>query len=177
MMSILQDQSNEMIRNSLISLLGSSLCPGCRLTNGTITDESLRCEEGVDQAVFRARLIGSNKYSASGLVNLLQMWIEGGGATLGVNTISYPIDSSCPTPLDSPADPDCPSTVVMTTTTVSSSATTTPPPSIDSLGSRGTISRGEIAGLAIGVLIATLLVVFIALVVVLILRSFKGTIG
>ena len=174
MMSILQDQSNEMIRNSLISLLGSSLCPGCRLTNGTITDESLRCEEGVDQAVFRARLIGNNYYSASGLVNLLQMWVEGGGATLAVNTVSYPIDSSCPTPLDSPTDPGCPSTVVMTTTT---GATTTPPPSIDSLGSRGTISRGEIGGLAIGVLIATLLVVFIALVVVLILRSFKGTIG
>ena len=117
---VLQERSNErisLIRDTLITQLNSSLCPSCRLSSRTIVDEELSCRDHVNQVVFRARIIGSSQYSANGLVDLLQSWVEGGAASISLNSVRYHIDPSCSTSLDSPDAPDC--AVVTTTTTTS----------------------------------------------------------
>lgn len=180
-------ENTEAVRTSLIKQLNSSLCASCTLTNRTVTDATLRCHVTENRAIFRARIIGSDVYSASGLVDLLQSWVRVGTASVNVGSLSYSVDPHCSVVLDSPFGPDCtsmqPTTAATTpersydTTTTSSSSEATSSVSVNNLGQRQSISSGAVGGLVVGLVIMLLLVMFIVLLAILLYRSFRGTVG
>lgn len=173
--------------------LNSSLCAGCLLSNRTIRDAELSCRHDfVDQIVFRARITGNGRYSATGLVDLLQSWAESGSASVVINSVRYHIDPTCSVSLDSLQATDCAVVVTTTTTTApttsmpikqstmqrtAASSSTTAAPSVNKLGSQRSISGAEIGGLIIGVIIALLLLLFVILLAALLYRNFVGTKG
>ena len=101
-------------------------------------------------------MVGTNTYSAPGLVSLMQSWVDSGRASIMVRSSRLTLDPTCDTNLDSLYDTDC-------------LYSPTKPPTAAPFNRHG-VSAGEIAGILIGVVIILLL---IALVVVIILKKWR----
>ena len=178
------------IRTALIAYLNSQC--SCNLTSSHVMNEELSCRRGLqDQISYRARILGTNTYSASGLAQLLQLWVETGTASIRVGVSRLEADSSCPVFLDNLNAPDClpPGTTPQTHTTPQTSTTpqtrtttqtrttpqtrpTTTVPVVDR--AVGEVSGGEIGGIIVGVLIAVLLLVLAVLLAVHIWRNWNS---
>ena len=158
----------------------------CALTPTHVTDEVLSCRaEAVHQTVYRGRILGSDSYSATGLVSLLQSWVQGGAAALTIDAARLQLDTTCDATLDNGDSPACPpplpvasstppspSGCLTQTVTVYNTVLASP----DSVASESTpqsglLSGGEIGGLIIGVIVALLLLVFIALLLVVLVKA------
>ena len=148
------------IRTALLAYLNSQCL--CNLNSSYVTNEELSCRQGLqDQISYRARIFGTNTYSAGGLVQLLQAWVGTGTASIRVGVSRLEADPSCPVFLDNLNAPDCLPTPHTST-----------PPTVDTIV--GGISGGEIGGIIVGLLIAVLLVVLAVLLVVHIWRSWNS---
>ena len=104
-------------------------------------------------------------YSASGLVSLMQSWVESDTASVMVDSTRFHLDPTCYTVLDSPFGIDCikdqaPVTKLPPHTTLTPSVK--PPTSAPVSGS---ISAGEIGGIAVGVGIVLLLIILIVVII------------
>ena len=122
--------------------------------------------------VYRGRILGSDSYSATGLVSLLQSWVQGGAAALTIDAARLQLDTTCDATLDNGDSPDCPTAVLPTP---SSPPVVCPPYFTDQTstvtGERAAaLSGGEIGGLIVGIVIALLLLVFIALLLVVLVK-------
>ena len=159
----------------------------CALTPAHITDEVLSCRaEAVHQTVYRGRILGSDSYSATGLVSLLQSWVQGGAATLTIDAARLQLDTTCDATLDNGDSPACPppspaasstppspTSVCLTQTVTVYYTVLASPDSVasESTPQSGLLSGGEIGGLIIGVIVALLLLVFIALLLVVLVKA------
>ena len=85
------------------------LCPTCGLTAANIKDNEFSCRGGLTkQIVYRARIVGTDVYSAPGLVSLLQSWVGSGRASIMVQSSRLQLDPTCDAYLDTLQAPDCP---------------------------------------------------------------------
>lgn len=176
-----------MIRNSIIQALVGKLCSSCGVP--AIDDDTLWCNRTVtDQAVYRARLTGTDNTSANNFISLLTAWVLSNTASVAVGRKLNEIDPTCLTSLESPNSPGCYIQDLTTTsppltlpTTVPTPPSTVPSASIPASSGdikvatesqRNSVSKAEIGGLVIGSFIIVLLVVFVVLLIVLLLRSF-----
>ena len=165
------------------------LCPTCRLTVANIKDDEFSCRGGLTNfIVYRARMVGTDVYSAPGLVSLMQSWVGSDRASIAIQSSSrLHLDASCPTSLDTLRSPDCPfiSRPPVTTTVGAPETkpttkkpeekitTVKPPPSEERTGLSASARAGEIGGIFIGVLVVLLLVVVIVLLSVILLKRWK----
>ena len=152
------------------------LCPTCGLTVANIKDDEFSCRGGLTkQIVYRARIVGTDVYSAPGLVSLMQSWVGSGRASIMVQSSRLHLDSTCATSLDTLKSPDCEGGGDFTPKppTDSSGKPITAPQS----GSSGGASVGEIGGIAVGVLVAALLAILIVLIVVVIMWKMKSKVS
>ena len=151
------------LRLSLINTL-NILCH-CGLTESYISDEELSCRGNLqNQIVYRGRVRGSEQYSSSDLVDLMQSWVDTGHASLMVGISRLEADPTCPVFLDNINSPDCSPPAIPPT----SSLKPTPQPKVNTEDGED-MSAGELGGIIIGVLIVILLVL-IVLVIALILK-------
>ena len=152
------------------------LCPTCGLTVANIKDNEFSCRGGLTkQIVYRARIVGTDVYSAPGLVSLMQSWVGSGRASIMVQSSRLHLDSACATSLDTLKSPDC-----------KGRGDSTPKPPTDSFGkpitapqsgSSGGASLGEIGGIAVGGVIIFLLAILIVLIVVVIMWKMKSKVS
>ena len=108
-------------------------------------------------------------YSAPDLVSLMQSWVESDKGSVMIQSSRLHLDPTCYTKLDSLFANDCISPVTSTTlpykpTTAASVKPPTPAPV------NGSVSAGEIGGIAVGVVIVLLLII---LIVVIILKKWR----
>ena len=101
-------------------------------------------------------MVGTDTYSATGLVSLMQSWVGSGKASIMVQSSRLNLDPTCDTNLDSLYDTDCLYSPIK-------------PPTAAPFNSHG-VSGGEIAGIVVGLVIILLLV---TLVVVIILKKWR----
>lgn len=178
------------------------LCPTCRLTVDNIKNDEFSCRGRLANSnfiVYRARIVGTDVYSAPALVSLMQSWVGTSSASISIQLSSrLHLDASCPTSLDTLRSPDCPLvSLPPITTTVGSPETkplTTKPPTKpptskkpeevttvavksrpreEKTGLSESARAGEIGGIFIGVLIVLLLAVVIVLLTVVIIKRWK----
>ena len=118
-------------------------------------------------------MVGTDTYSAPGLVSLMQSWVGSGRASIMVQSSRLHLDPTCGTSLDTLKAPDCEFLPPHLTTNPTNSPTnpTTGSPSINSLSgnSGGGVSVGEIGVLAVGGVIIILLAILIVLIAVVIM--------
>ena len=157
----------ESVRNGLADEL-VHLCPTCGLTTANIKDDEFSCRGGLtDYIVYRARIVGTDTYSAPGLVSLMQSWVDSGRASIMVQSSRLHLDPTCDASLDTLKAPDCESPGEESSTTTESSAEA-------AAAKTSGASVGEIGGIAVGVLIAVLLIILIVLVVLVIMWKMKS---
>ena len=167
---MLQDDSSaylQKIQTSVLSVINENLCPACDLGDNNIRDGVVSCHQTKsDQLniVYRARMIGTESYSATDLVQLLAKWTATGQASFLVDSIQLRVNSQCETNLDRLSAPDCELQEVPTTMN---------PILITALQKQDSLSGGEIGGLVIGVIIAVLLLLFIILLVMVLVRNHR----
>ena len=96
------------IHTSLLTYLNSQC--SCDLTNSSyIRNEELSCRQNLrNQISYRARIIGTDSYSANALSDLLQAWVATGMASVTVGVSRLEVDRSCLVFLDNLNAPDCP---------------------------------------------------------------------
>ena len=124
-------------------------------------------------------MVGTDTYSAPGLVSLMQSWVGSGRASIMVQSSRLHLDPTCGTSLDTLKAPDCeflPPHLTTNPTNSPTNPTTNPAtgsPRIDSQSGNGA-SVGEIGGLAVGGVIVVLLAVLIVLIAVVIMWKMKS---
>jgi hypothetical protein len=154
------------------------LCPTCRLSDANIKDDEFSCRGGLtDFIVYRARIVGTDTYSAPGLVSLMQSWVGSNSASIAIQSSSrLHLDASCPTSLDTLRSPDCPFVSRPPITTTIGSPETKPVSKKPEGGAepaseeRSGLRAGEIGGIFIGALIVLFLAVVIVLLLVVLLK-------
>ena len=152
-----------MFENGLVSEL-NRLC-SCGLTVANLKDSVFSCDNGLtQQAVYRARILGTENYSSRDIISLIQSWIEKGSASINVGNFRFQFDPSCPSSLDSPISPDCIGQPIVRTTA----------PGVVSSPASNMATAGEIGMIVVGLLIALLLIGLITLIVYLILKKRKS---
>ena len=165
------------------------ICPTCQLTVANIKDDEFSCRGRLTNfIVYRARIVGTDVYSASGLVSLMQSWVGTGRASIAIQSSSrLHLDASCPTSLDTLRSPDCPLAVPPPTTTTlgerpetkpiktepKGTTTEKPQPSGANSGVSESAGAGEIGGIFVGVVIVVLLAVVAVLLLLVLLRKWK----
>ena len=166
----------------------AQVCSTCGLTTANIRNDEFSCRGGLtNQIIYRAMIIGTAVYSASGLVSLIQSWVASGTASIIVLSLRLHLDRDCSTPLDTLNDPDCSSETEITTTTDASMTTTkkvtTSKPEAETKGHSvkpivaESVGAGEISGLSVGAIIVILLLMLILLITIIVLRKFKSNTG
>ena len=131
-------------------------------------------------------MVGTDVYSAPGLVSLMQSWVGSGRASIAIQSSSrLHLDATCPTSLDTLRSPDCPFVSPPITTTISApetnptkkkpAGTTTvkPLPSEPRTGLSASARAGEIGGIFVGLVIVLLLAVVIVLLSIILLKRWK----
>ena len=142
-----------------IALQMAHLCPTCGVTIANIKDDEFSCRHGlITQIVYRARIVGTETYSAPGLVSIIQTWVASNISSIMVQSSRLHLDPSCSTKLDSLFATDC------------SHSTGPISPPTASPHALGHINEGEIGGITVGAVIILLLVV---LIVVIILKKWR----
>ena len=137
------------------------LCPTCGLTIANIKDDKFSCHGGLTkQIIYRARIVGTDVYSAPGLVSLMQSWVGGGRASVMVQSSRLQLDPTCDASLDTLQSPDCP---------VGEWSMLTSPPSLERFTepSGSASEAGVIAGSISAVIIVILAVLSALLILVL----------
>ena len=180
------------MKDHVISEL-SRLC-NCDISYKNIQDDAFGCGQLDHLITYRGRLLGSDDYSALGLVELMEFWVNSEQAFLTVDSFRMRVDPTCSTRLDTVNAPDCPlgdditttpttpaprttitpttpaprTTITPTTSAPTKSFGTTIPPKIE-VESSSAIRSGEIGGIAIGVIIVILLVALLLVIAAIIL--------
>ena len=178
----MQDLTEESSKDNLINVRSGlaqeldHLCPTCGFTVANIKDDEFSCRGGLTkQIVYRARIMGTDVYSATGLVSLMQSWVGSGRASIMVQSSRLHLDSTCSASLDTLKAPDCqggeekPTTSVPTTPSEPTKPTVSP-----SAAAASGSSVGEIGGVAVGAVIIVLLAILIVLVVVVMMRKWRA---
>ena len=103
------DSSKDNVRKGLAQEL-AQLCTTCHgLTAANIKDDKFSCRGGLTNfIVYRARIVGTDTYSAPGLVSLMQSWVGSGRASVIVQSSHLHLDQTCDAYLDTLQSPDCP---------------------------------------------------------------------
>lgn len=115
--------------------------------------------------------MGTDTYSAPRLVTLMQSWIAGGAASLGIASSRIHLDPTCNTSLDTLKSPDCP--VGRTGPATRGPLNKPTGSSSPNIRVSGVASVGEIGGIAVGVVIIALLAVIVVFIVVLMIRKWR----
>ena len=129
--------------------------------------------------------MGTEVYSATGLVSLIQSWVGTGKASITVQSSRLHLDPTCPSTLDTLRSPDCP---IITPPTPATTTRGKPLPKTTEEDKPEPVSKpddqgraevntaargGEIGGIFIGSLIVILLGVLTVLLVVVIMKKWK----
>lgn len=112
-------------------------------------------------------MVGTEVYSAPGLVSLMQSWVESDTGSVMIQSSRLHLDPTCYTKLDTLFANDCVTPVTPVTTPPYITASVKPPTAAPVNSS---ISAGEIGGIAVGVVIVLLLII---LIVVIILKKWR----
>jgi len=151
------------------------LCSTCGLTTANVKDDEFSCRGGLTkQIVYRARIVGTDTYSAPRLVSLMQSWVGTGRASIMVQSSRLHLDPTCGTSLDTLKAPDCEVLFPMgPTDRIDKPTVTIKPQSRQSSSSSGP-NVGEIGGIAVGGVIVILLIILIVLIAVVIMYKMKS---
>ena len=161
------------------------LCPTCGLTPANIKEDEFSCRGGLTkQIVYRGRIVGTEVYSATGLISLIQSWVASGRASLMIQSSRLHVDPTCLASLDSLRSSDCPitsqpittagSAPVTKTTQEGKPETSTNKPDKQPIPGLSAAARGgEIGGIFVGSLIVILLTVLIVLLALVMLKKWK----
>ena len=160
------------IRKAIIQELDNHVCPSCGLTISNIRNDEFSCHGGLkNRIVYRAMIIGTDTYSATDLVSLIQSWITSGSASITVFSSRLRFDKDCTAFLDTLNDPDCPFNA-------EPQQTATAPKSTESVNMAPTASShhvraAEIGGLLIGAIIIILLAVLVLVIIIVAMKKYK----
>ena len=186
-----QDSSDASNKDNLVNVRNGTaaelahICGNCGVTAANIKDDEFSCRGGLTkQIVYRARLVGTDVYSAPGLVSLMQSWVGTGRASVRFQSSRLHLDPTCSSSLDTLKSPDCElgggtRTERPPKPTDFSKPTISDRPQAASQGAvqQGGASAGEIGGIVVGGIIAALLVVLIVLLVVVIAWKLKSKVS
>ena len=141
------------LQQFLASILNSQ-CK-CGVTPSHISEGEFSCRRGSDDSInYRARIKGTSSRSASDLVALIQSWVQGGQASVRVQSARYEVDNSCNAFLDNIHALDC--------------GTSKQSPS-QIAGGDDSVDGAQVGGIILGAFIAgvllALLVVFIVAII------------
>ena len=129
-------------------------------------------------------IIGTDVYSAPGLVSLIESWVASGTASINVLSLRLHLDRDCSTTLDTLNDPDCSSeietaTITDTSMTATKEVTTTKPEATTKGSSAKpivaeSVRAGEISGFSVGAIIVIVLVLLILVITSISIKKFKS---
>jgi hypothetical protein len=117
-------------------------------------------------------ITGTDAYSATNLVSLIQSWVASGSASIIVFSSRLRLDQDCTAFLDSLNEPDCPFNV-------EPQQTATAPKPTESINVAPTASShhqvraAEIGGFVIGAIVIILLAVLILVIVIVAVKKYK----
>ena len=155
------------------------MCPSCSLSTANILDDELSCRGGLThQIIYRAMIMGTNSYSPTDLVSLIQSWVSTGYASIIVETSRLFPDKDCNTILDTLRDPHCPPQLPSTTSSMTPPKTTTPPstvttteePSVDNNVVESPLNARDIGDMLVTLIIAVLIAVLVVVLAVTIIK-------
>ena len=154
------------VRNGLAEEL-EHLCPTCDLSIANIKDDEFSCRGGLTkQIIYRARIVGTDTYSAPGLVSLMQSWVGSGMASIMVQSSRLHLDPTCDASLDTLKAPDCKVVFFVEPTDPTQKPSILSP--VTGQSGSGGASVGTIGGIVVGgvtaVLLGILIIVLIAVV-------------
>lgn len=176
------EEKRELVKDQLIFEL-SRLC-NCDISSQNIQADAFGCGQLDHLIIYRGRILGSNGYSALGLVGLMQSWINTEQAFLTVDSFRMRVDPTCTTRLDTINAPDCPlgdttDTVTIPTTSAPATPTTSAPTPAEpktldpepktKVESSSSMRSGEIGGIAIGAMIVILLLALLLVIAAIVL--------
>ena len=184
MCQFIQDSTDARNKDNLVSVRNGTveelahICGNCGVTAANVRDDEFSCRRGLTkQIVYRARIVGTDVYSAPGLVSLMKSWVDTGRASIRFQSSRLHLDPACNPSLDSLKSPDC--------ELGERRQTELPPKPTDSAhtqavskgAAQGGASPGEIGGIVVGGVIAALLVVLIVLLIVVIAWKLKSKVS
>ncbi len=117
-------------------------------------------------------IVGTDTYSAPGLVSLMQSWVGSGRASIMVQSSRLHLDPTCGSSLDTLKSPDC--EVVPRPPGRTNPTTASPNLEPQAAQKSGGASVGEIGGIAVGAIVAILLVVLIVFIAVIVMMKMKS---
>ena len=141
----------------------AQLCPGCGPNVANIKDDEFSCHGGLTkQIIYRARMVGTDTYSAPGLVSLMQSWVGSGRASIMVQSSRLHLDPTCGTSLDTLQSSVCPlgEQPLLTSPSIGFTQMTSSPGS----DSESAAQAGAIAG-SISAVVVVILAIFSALLI------------
>ena len=172
-------------RSAIVKEITAQVCSTCGLTTANIRNDEFSCRGGLtNQIVYRAMIIGTEVYSAAGLVSLIESWVASGTASVSVLSLRLHLNRDCSTPLDSLNDPVC--TVETEITTIADASMTTikkvtiTEPQTKTIGPSimsnvgETVGAGEISGFSVGAIIIILLTVLVLVIPIIAVKKFKS---
>ena len=116
-------------------------------------------------------IIGTDTYSATDLISLIQSWIVSGSASITVFSSRLQLDKDCTALLDTLNEPDCPLNAEPQQTATARK----PTESIDMAPTASShhVRAAEIGGFLIGAIIIILLAVLILVIVIIAIKKYK----
>ena len=149
----------------------AQLCPACDLTVANIKDDEFSCRGGLTkQIVYRARMVGTNTYSAAGLVSLMRSWVGSGRASIMVQSSRLHLDPTCDAYLDTLQSSDCPPDKQSLLTSPSLEFTEMTLSGHDSESAEA----GVIAGSISAVVVVTLAIISVLLILVITMKTLNS---
>ena len=148
----------------------AQLCPTCGLTIANIKDDEFSCRGGLTKKiVYRARIVGTDTYSAPGLVSLMQSWVGSGRASIMVQSSRLHLDPTCVASLDTLQSSDCPprEQSLLTSPNFEFTETTS---TLSGRGSESAEGDGVIVGSISAVVAIVLAIISVLLILVLIMK-------
>ena len=159
------DDKQIQLKTQLIDTL--KLACKCDISISNIQSDTFSCGQLDHLILYRGQIFGSNDFSSSGLLNIMQSWVSSNQATLVIDSFRMPLDPSCPTPLNSLMAPDCPLGAKGTQHHV---FFPTSVPTSSSSQQQQVVRPGEVGGIIVGVVIIVLLLALVAIIVGVILK-------
>ena len=154
------------------------MCPTCSFTTSNIRDDEFSCRGGLtNHIVYRAMIIGTNVYSPTALLLLIQSWVRSGTAAITIQHTRLYLDQDCGIFLDTLRDPDCPlvTETPPTTTTptphppetvkITTASATTTDVRIASEPASNQIGALDISGFVVAVIIIALISVILVMII------------
>jgi len=175
------DSSNVLaeLQQFLAAILNSQ-CK-CGVTPSHISEGEFSCRRGSGDSInYRARIKGTSSRSASDLVALIQSWVQGGQASVHVESARFSLDPSCSAALDNIHALDCGSQPLTPTEPPSQSVSRPPqqetPYTQSLVDNSESMSSAQAGGFVLGGIVAgVLLVLMIVFIVVLVMLKRNNT--